>query len=168
MNSRPVRAGHGVMKPITTKPLDEAMALMLAELNSANILRSARQARQLAILLSADDSESRRLAEGLTEGGFDVRLAGTGAEARRSLTASAGRPVIVLLDVRLPDVADLSLLREIRSRWPAAPVIVITAHGSAGDASDVAALGAFSFVEKPFDVSAIVQLVDQAAGVWPT
>ena len=91
-------------------------------------------------MLVIDDEPLIRvaLAEGLTDGGFDVRLAATGAEARRSLTASAGEPVIVLLDMRLPDVADLSLLREIRLRWPAAPVIVITAHGSAGDESDAA------------------------------
>jgi hypothetical protein len=55
------------MKPMTTKSLDEAMAVMLAELNSANILRSARQARQLAFLLGEDDEESRRLVQGLTD-----------------------------------------------------------------------------------------------------
>jgi two-component system response regulator GlrR len=122
------------------------------------------------VVLVIDDEPLIRwaLAEGLTDGGFDVRLAATGAEARRSLTASADQPIVVLLDMRLPDVADLSLLREIRSRWPAAPVIVITAHGSAGDASDAAALGAFSFVEKPFDVTEIVRLVGAAADTRPT
>jgi len=55
-----------MMKPDAVKELDEALAVMLADLNSASILRSARQARQLAILLAMDDNESRRLVEGLT------------------------------------------------------------------------------------------------------
>jgi hypothetical protein len=55
-----------MMKPDALKQLDEAMAVMLADLNSANILRCARQARQVAILLAMDDHESRPLVEGLT------------------------------------------------------------------------------------------------------
>ena len=55
-----------MIKPDVAKQLDEAMAVMLADLNSANILRCARQARQAAILLAMDDNESRRLVEGLT------------------------------------------------------------------------------------------------------
>src|ERR1017187_8157284 len=55
-----------MMKPDGVKELDEALTVMLADLNSANILRSARQARQLAILLAMDDNESRRLVEGCT------------------------------------------------------------------------------------------------------
>jgi len=54
------------MNPDVTKQLDEAVAVMLADLNSANILRCARQARQVAILLAMDNHESRRLLEGLT------------------------------------------------------------------------------------------------------
>lgn len=54
------------MKSDAVKQLEEAMAVMLADLNSANILRCARQARQVAILSTMDDNESRRLVEGLT------------------------------------------------------------------------------------------------------
>jgi hypothetical protein len=54
------------MKPDAAKQLDEAVAVMLADLNSANILRCARQARQLSILLALEDNKSPRLAEGLT------------------------------------------------------------------------------------------------------
>ena len=55
-----------MMKPDAVKQLDEAVAVMLADLNSATILRCARQARQVSILLAMADSESRRLVEGLT------------------------------------------------------------------------------------------------------
>ncbi len=54
------------MKPDAVKQLDEAMAIMLAGLNSANILRCARQARQVSFLLAFETNESQRLVEGLT------------------------------------------------------------------------------------------------------
>jgi hypothetical protein len=54
------------MKPDVVKQLDEAVAVMLADLNSANILRCALQARQVSILLALKDNESQRLVEGLT------------------------------------------------------------------------------------------------------
>jgi len=53
-------------KPDAAKQLDEAVAVMLADLNSASILRCARQARQLSILLAMDGNESQALVEGLT------------------------------------------------------------------------------------------------------
>jgi hypothetical protein len=55
-----------MMKPDAANQLDLAMAVMLAELNSANILGCARQARQLASVLAMNQHASRPLAEGLT------------------------------------------------------------------------------------------------------
>src|SRR6188472_3668945 len=63
------------------------------------------------------------LSQGLAEAGFPVRAAASGAEARRLLETSDGVARVVLLDLRLPDVSDLSLLREIRTRWPDVPVV---------------------------------------------
>ena len=54
------------MNPDAVKQLDEAVAVMLAELNSANILRCARKARQVSILLGLENNEYQRPAEGVT------------------------------------------------------------------------------------------------------
>jgi hypothetical protein len=54
------------MKPDAVKQLDEAVAVMLADFNSTNILHCARQARQMSILLALEDNESQRLVEDLT------------------------------------------------------------------------------------------------------
>ena len=59
-------------------------------------------------------------------------------------------------------MADLSLLREIRARRPDAPVIMMTAHGTAEDARQARELGASGFVGKPFDVAEMVGLVSSA------
>ena len=115
-------------------------------------------------VLVVDDEPLIRwsLAEGLTEHGYVVRLAGTAAEARTELASFAQDPVVVVLDLRLPDMADLSLLREIRGRRPDAPVIVMTAHATAEDARQARAMGAADFVGKPFDVSDMVRRIGSA------
>ena len=126
------------------------------------------------VVLVVDDEALIRwsLSEGLTEFGYVVRLAGSAAEARAALSAFGLEPLVVVLDLRLPDMADLSLLREIRARRPDAPVIMMTAYGSAEDAKQAKALGVSEFVGKPFDVSEMVRMVgsawiQRAAGVSP-
>ena len=116
------------------------------------------------IVLVVDDEPLIRwsLSEGLADVGYAVKQAGSGAEARQMLAASGDDPLVVLLDLRLPDVTDLSLLRHIRARRPEVPVVMMTAHGSADDAREAARLGAFRFVTKPFDVTEMIGLVDEA------
>ena len=116
------------------------------------------------VVLVVDDETLIRwsLNEGLTDSGYAVRLAANGAEARTALAAFTGQPLVVVLDLRLPDVADLSLLREIRAARPDVPVIMMTAHGSVEDSKHALALGAVQFVGKPFDVNEMVRLVDAA------
>lgn len=115
-------------------------------------------------VLVVDDEPLIRwsLSEGLTECGYAVRLAANGAEARAILTGAEGLPMVVLLDLRLPDVVDLTLLREVRTRWPEVPVVLMTAHGTSEDARRAQELGAYRFVDKPFDVAAVIEIVGDA------
>ena len=117
------------------------------------------------VALVVDDEALIRwsVSEGLTEAGWSVRQASNGAEARRLVRALDGEPFVIVLDLRLPDVSDLSLVRELRAARPDVPMIVMTAHGSADDASAVLASGVFSFVTKPFDVPELVALAIAAA-----
>jgi DNA-binding NtrC family response regulator len=117
------------------------------------------------VVLVIDDEVLIRwsLSEGLLDHGFGVRLAGSGAEARATLySMKPDEPLVVVLDLRLPDVANLSLLREIRALRPDAPVILMTAYGTAEDAKQAKELGVWRFVDKPFDVARVVELVDAA------
>jgi len=118
----------------------------------------------MPVILVVDDEPLIRwsLSEGLTEFGYVVRLASNAAEARAALASLGHERVVVLLDLRLPDSADLSLLREIRSKWPAAPVVMMSAHGSADDVARAIESGAFRFVDKPFDVTDVAHLIGEA------
>lgn len=116
------------------------------------------------VVLVVDDEPLIRwsLSEGLMEKGYRVRQAASGAEARKEIEASLDEPLVIVLDLRLPDVVDLSLLRDIRARRPDAPVVMMSAHGSDEDARGATRLGAFKFVTKPFDVGEIVGFVRDA------
>lgn len=116
------------------------------------------------VVLVVDDEALIRwsLSEGLAEFGYVVRLAGSAAETRAVLASLGVEPLVVLLDLRLPDMADLSLLREVRTKRPDAPVIMMTAHGTTEDARAAKELGVSGFVGKPFDVAEMVGLVSSA------
>jgi DNA-binding NtrC family response regulator len=116
------------------------------------------------LVLVVDDEALIRwsLSEALTEAGYAARMAASGAEARVALASFGRAPVVVLLDMRLPDVADLSLAREFRQKRPDAAVILMTAHGTLEDAKLALELGVFRFVSKPFDVPDMVKLVERA------
>jgi DNA-binding NtrC family response regulator len=106
------------------------------------------------------------LSEGLAEAGWIVYQASTGEETRRALEALEGRPFVAVLDLRLPDVADLSLVEDVRRERPDVPIIVMSAHGSLDDIRRVRAAGVYRFIDKPFDVQVVVDLVLAAADTF--
>jgi two-component system response regulator GlrR len=75
---------------------------------------------------------------------------------------AVARPQLVVSDVRLPGRDGLALFDEIRSRYPALPVILLTAHGTIPDAVEATSRGVFSYLTKPFDGKALLDKVNQA------
>ena len=127
-----------------------------------SLMKSEKMPRPIVLVVDDEPLIRWSLSEGLADVGYAVRQAGSGAEAREILAAAGDDPLVVVLDLRLPDVTDLSLLRDIRTRRPDVPVVMMTAHGSSDEAREAARLGAFRFVSKPFDVTEIIGLVGEA------
>ena len=110
----------------------------------------------------ADDERSVRfvLAEGLGDAGFETRVFGSGAELLDALDHDL--PDVVFTDVRMPGIDGLELLRRLRARAPALPVIVISAYTDLASTSAAFRDGAFDFVSKPFDLDHAVALARRA------
>lgn len=90
--------------------------------------------------------------------GFRVRAARNGAEALLAL--QAGRPSLIILDVMLPHIDGLTLLRRIRETIaPETPVIMLTARGQEIDRIGGLELGADDYVTKPFSPGELVSRV---------
>lgn len=117
------------------------------------------------IIIVVDDEALLRwaVAESLSTAGFDVCQGESAADAMRCLEKAGGRPLVVVLDLKLPDSHDLSLAKSVMAQRPDAPVIIMTAHGSAQDRAEALAAGAFQFIQKPFDLSELTALVREAS-----
>ena len=101
-----------------------------------------------SILLVDDDPPFRTVLAGELERlGFHVETADNGAQALAHANESG--PDVMLLDLRLPDMSGLDVLKAIRGRNSTADVIMLTGHGSIDTAIEAIRLGAFDYVAKP-------------------
>ena len=118
--------------------------------------------QMMAHLLIVDDDRSLRqfLDILFSKDGYQVFTAETGKEALKLMEK---QPVdVVLADIRMPEMDGLSLLKEIKGRWPQIPVIMITAFASMDTAVSAMREGAFDYVTKPFNLSELRETVARA------
>jgi len=116
------------------------------------------------MIIVVDDEALLRwaVAESLTAAGYSVCQAANAADAVRCLDNAKASPLVVVLDLKLPDSNDLTLARKIMADRPDAPVILMTAHGSAQDKAEAEAAGVYKFIQKPFDLSEMTAVVREA------
>jgi len=114
------------------------------------------------ILVVDDESDIRGLLkEILSEEGYEVEVAGNGAQARASRAART--PDLVLLDIWMPDTDGITLLREwSTSDVDECPVVMMSGHGTVETAVEATRLGAFDFVEKPLSLTKLLRTVERA------
>ena len=101
------------------------------------------------LVLVADDEPriTKLVSLALREEGFRVVTAEGGEDALRK--AEEYRPDVVVLDIVMPDLDGIEVMRELRERRPV-PVILLTAKGSTADKAKGLDLGADDYVAKPF------------------
>src|SRR4026208_1285888 len=123
------------------------------------------------LVLVADDEPglAMRVASSLADEGFRVVTAGGGEEALPK--AEEMRPDIVLLDVVMPDLDGIEVMRQLRE-WRPVPVILLTAKGSTSDKAKGLDLGADDYIAKPFHPDELADRVRavlrRAAGIAPS
>ncbi len=113
-------------------------------------------------ILVVDDEKliSWSLAAMLNKAGYEVETAATGAEAIRKFHSF--KPELVMLDVCLPDVNGLDILRQFKSLNEDLYVIMITAYANADSAVLALQQGAEDYFGKPFNMEAVKHVVDSA------
>lgn len=108
-----------------------------------------------------DDERLRRAAaKVLADDGWTVAGAASGTEALE-LFGQKTFP-IVIMDLRLPDWDGIALLQKMREQQPEAEVVIITGHGSVEKAVEAMRLGAYDFIQKPLDSTALLKAVAKA------
>ena len=102
-------------------------------------------------VLVVDDERNIRalVARVLGQDQVEVHGAGTGKEGLQM--ADEVSPDLVLLDLRLPDMDGMDVLRALRTRYPEIAVIIITGFGQIQSAVEAIKVGATDYLEKPFE-----------------
>ena len=99
------------------------------------------------------------VAETLTALGMDVEQAATAAATLDVIAAASSPFDVVVLDLRLPDMNDLSLLGLVRERWPTAVVVLMTAFGTPEIIAAAVSMGVHGVLTKPFELEALTRLL---------
>jgi two-component system, response regulator RegA len=106
------------------------------------------------LLVDDDETFRKRLARALSERGFVVREAADGEAAL--VSARAESPELALLDLRMPGVSGLEVVKALHALDPATRIVVLTGYGSIATALDAVRLGATHYLTKPADVGEIL------------
>jgi len=113
------------------------------------------------ILVVEDDPSIRRgLDLNLGMEGYKVRTASDGEEGLR--IARTERPDILIVDLMMPKVSGLELIRELRKEDPDVPILILSAKGQEADKVAGLALGADDYVVKPFGLKELLARIDAA------
>jgi DNA-binding NtrC family response regulator len=117
---------------------------------------------QISVLLVDDEEQFvSTSAKRLRKRGFLVLEASSGPEGLGLLGET---PVdVAVLDVAMPDMDGIQVLREIKMRFPGVQVLILTGHGDMSVAISGMAMGAFDYLMKPLELEVLADKIRQAA-----
>ncbi len=113
-------------------------------------------------VLVVDDHASAResMADVLRHAGHDVRCCSSAVEALKQLDRWSAD--VIVTDLKMPGMNGLEFIRALAQRPLDAQIVMVTAHATVASAVDAMRLGAFDYIEKPFGVDQLEQLVTRA------
>jgi CheY-like chemotaxis protein len=158
-------------KPVDGYQLVSHLARCTLEASGPRRSPSRTEARKgMTVLIIEDDAAMRQLLRDVLErAGHRVIERADGTDLPEIAEHEAFDAVV--LDKEMPGASGLDLLSYLRRRLPAVPVIFVTAFGGPAVAEEAARRGAFSYLEKPFRVSAVLETLEtvpmlRAGGSW--
>ncbi|HEU4327652.1 MAG TPA: sigma-54 dependent transcriptional regulator [Roseiflexaceae bacterium] len=111
------------------------------------------------ILIADDEADLRSLlTDLLAEEGYTVESVASGSEVLNKLTADPGYSLL-LLDLMMPGMSGLEVLEKLRADSNDVPVIMVTAHGTSTNAIRAMQIGAYDYLQKPFDLEEVLIVV---------
>jgi len=115
-------------------------------------------------ILIVDDEKDfvEMLSLRLKETGEDVQVAYNGEECLAILAKEDNNFDVVILDIKMPGMDGIEVLREIRQNYPLIEVIMLTGHGTAENAVEGMKLGAYDFLLKPADPEDLAEKLEGA------
>ncbi|PYV12287.1 MAG: two-component system response regulator [Acidobacteria bacterium] len=118
------------------------------------------QRTRSVLLVDGESTDREVLKRAITSWGYEVYEASDGQKAF-SLFAEH-KPVLVVMELVVPGLNGLELLRKIKSLRPDTAIVLVTAHGTMNDAKTAMREGATDFLTKPTDFSRLKALLEDA------
>ncbi|HEY6873982.1 MAG TPA: sigma-54 dependent transcriptional regulator [Geobacteraceae bacterium] len=111
-----------------------------------------------------DDEEGilRYLKKMLEKKGLAVETFNSGGQLLERLTNGGNEAGLLLLDVRMPDMDGIAVLKRVKKLRPELPVVIMTAYGAIDNAVEAIKLGAYDYVSKPFPKEKILGVLENA------
>jgi DNA-binding response OmpR family regulator len=117
----------------------------------------------LKVLLVDDESEFvSTLAERLYLRGFHATTAHDGEDAIRTVLEE--KLDLIVLDIKMPGLSGIEVLKEIKKIEPQLPIILLTGHGSTKEGMEGMKYGAYDYLMKPVDINELIQKIQEAIG----
>jgi DNA-binding response OmpR family regulator len=116
---------------------------------------------KIKILLVDDEKEFvETLSERIRMRDHDSAVALNGEQALKKIDDDL--PDVVVLDLKMPGMDGMEVLRRIRKAYPKVQVIMLTGHGSEKDEEEARKLGVFEYLQKPIDIETLMKKVKKA------
>ena len=116
------------------------------------------------VLIVDDDRDIVTIVSTILGGrGWDIKAAYNGREALEAVTLS--KPDIILLDIMMPEMNGIEVLKRIKKIDTDARIIMITAFGDVESYLDSMELGAYEYINKPFETEELLEMIDRVAAV---
>jgi len=117
--------------------------------------------QKLRVLLVDDEEEFvETLADRLKMRDFEASTAHNGQEALQVVKNE--EPDVIVLDLKMPGMDGIEVLKRVRKAYPNVEVIILTGHGSEKDEEAARNLGAFDYMKKPVDLDTLVPRIRNA------
>jgi DNA-binding response OmpR family regulator len=113
-------------------------------------------------VLMVDDEEDfvKTLAERMQMRDLDSDVALSGEAALQIVEDQV--PDVMVLDLKMPGIDGMEVLRRVRKAYPQVQVVILTGHGSEKDEAEARRLGAFAYLQKPVDIEKLVVTLKNA------
>jgi len=112
------------------------------------------------LLVDDDHSLLRLLSMRLSAAGYEVNAVDSGEQALVQMPLF--HPHIIITDLQMGGMDGMTLFKQVNSRNPSLPVLILTAHGSIPDAVEATSSGVFSYLTKPFNSKTLLEHVARA------
>ena len=113
-------------------------------------------------ILLVDDEEDfvKTISQRMQRRGQESDIALNGEQALSRIEQEV--PDVVLLDLKMPGIDGMEVLRQIKKAYPEVQVIIMTGHGSERIEKEVRTLGAFEYLQKPTKIDTIMEKIKLA------